>query len=351
MDENELLYNIIKEAAKIQIPVEKLKARLTGNPQQDRRIVFSAVKEMNNYENGELIIKKVRDDVYEKCFTSEELQQYAFLSGKTDFVNNLFFETQKLIQSGNLTPAIQRLDEFFYSTPYLFKETDLVEYHNFTNNLEETLFSNDFNPEKQVMPLPNNQQYVALSYLYGALLFQFQRYGEAAYFLDLSISLNPVLPSAYFERSEIFKLQKNIEAFYEYSNKALRYAYSSNLLARGFRNLGFYYIEKEELDLATALFKFSLIYEMNDMAYSELNYIESLGYDTSQIDNNFMDIINKNDIQIGPSDLVFNTIIELIKDAQEKNNTGDVLSLYKILYDITKDNKILETINEIENNI
>ena len=27
MDENEILYNVIKEAAKIQLPIEKLKAR------------------------------------------------------------------------------------------------------------------------------------------------------------------------------------------------------------------------------------------------------------------------------------------------------------------------------------
>lgn len=45
MDENELLYNVIIEATKIQLPIEKLKARLTGNSQQDRRIVFSAVRE------------------------------------------------------------------------------------------------------------------------------------------------------------------------------------------------------------------------------------------------------------------------------------------------------------------
>lgn len=348
MDENELLYNIIKEAAKIQLPIEKLKARLTGNPQQDRQMVFSAVREMNNYGPGELIIKKIRDEVYEECFTYEEVQQFSFLSRTTDFINNLFIETQQLVQSGKLNQAIQMLDEFFYSTPYLFKETDLVEYHDFTNNLEKRLFYKDFNPQKEIMPIPNNQHYIALCYLYGALLFQFQRYEEATYFLDLATSLNPVLSTPYFERSEIFKLKKNFEAFYEYTNKALRYCYSPNLLARGFRNLGFYYIEKDELELATALFKFSLIYERNDMAYSELSYIESLGYDTSQVSNDFVDIIAKHGIQIGPSDLVFNTIIELINEAQEKNNIQETVSLYKILYDLTKDNEILEMINKIE---
>ena len=103
----------------------------------------------------------------------------------------------------------------------------------------------------------------------------------------MASSLNPVLSTIYFERAEIFKLKKNFKPFFKYTNDALKYATSSQLLARGYRNLGFYYIEKDNLELATALFKFSLIFENNDMAYSELNYIESLGYNTSQVDNDF----------------------------------------------------------------
>ena len=157
------------------------------------------------------------------------------------------------------------------------------------------------------------------------------------------------MSTIYFERAEIFKLKKNFKPFFKYTNDALKYATSSQLLARGYRNLGFYYIEKDNLELATALFKFSLIFENNDMAYSELNYIESLGYNTSQVDNDFIRILNKYDIQMGPSELVFDTLIELIRKAQEENNISEVLSLYSILYDLTKDEDIKKTINQIRN--
>ena len=84
------------------------------------------------------------------------------------------------------------------------------------------------------------------------------------------------------------------------------------------------------------------------MAYSELNYIESLGYNTSQVDNDFIRILNKYDIQMGSSELVFDTLIELIRKAQEENNISEVLSLYSILYDLTKDEDI-KKINQIRN--
>ncbi len=347
MDENEI-YNVIKDFTKIQLPIEKLKSRLTGNPQQDRQIVFSAVKEMNNHEYSELVIKKIREEIYVECFTYKELQQFSFVSRTTNFINNLLGETHKLIQIGKLTEAIQKLDEFIYSTPFLFQETDLVEYYNFSNTLEETLFFKDFNPKKEVMPIPNNQQYFVIYYIYGTLLLQFERYGEAAYFLDLASSLNPVLSIIYFERAEIFKLKKNFNLFFKYTNVALKYALSAQFLARGYRNLGFYYIEKDNLELATALFKFSLIFENNDMAYSELNYIESLGYKTSQVVNDFIRILNKYDIQMGPSELVFDTLMELITKAKEENNMCEVLDLYSILYDLTKDEDIKKTINQIK---
>ena len=75
MDENEI-YNVIKDFTKIQLPIEKLKSRLTGNPQQDRQIVFFAVKEMNNHEYSELVIKKIREEVYGECFTYKELEKF-----------------------------------------------------------------------------------------------------------------------------------------------------------------------------------------------------------------------------------------------------------------------------------
>ena len=40
---------------------------------------------------------------------------------------------------------------------------------------------------------------------------------------------------------------------------------------------------------------------------------------------------------------------KLIRKAQEENNIGEVLSLYSILYDLTKDEDIKKTINQIRN--
>ena len=81
--------------------------------------------------------------------------------------------------------------------------------------------------------------------------------------------------------------------------------------------------------------------------------MESLGYDTSQIDDdNLMEILTKNNfIQTGPSELVYNTIKELISEAHAVNDKEYLLTLFKLIYDLTGDNQILGIINTLEDSI
>ena len=50
-----------------------------------------------------------------------------------------------------------------------------------------------------------------------------------------------------FELGEIYKKNQQYKRYLEINMKALQHAYTARNLARCYRNLGFYYVEKAEL--------------------------------------------------------------------------------------------------------
>lgn len=63
-----------------------------------------------------------------------------------------------------------------------------------------------------------------------------------------------------------FKIEGNIETFYTITKNIYDKIFLPGDLARYYRNLGFYFIEKENYNLAVCLFLHSLSFEDTDMA-------------------------------------------------------------------------------------
>lgn len=93
-------------------------------------------------------------------------------------------------------------------------------------------------------------------------------------YLRKAIEWNPVYVAALFEYAETFKIEGNIEAFYTITKNTYDKIFLPADLARYYRNLGFYFIEKENYNLAVCLLLHSLSFEDTSMAKSEIVYIK-----------------------------------------------------------------------------
>ena len=118
---------------------------------------------------------------------------------------------------------------------------------------------------------------VDIDYVYyalGTIEVEKKNLLKARDYLRKAIEWNPVYVSAFFEYAETFKMEGNLETFYTITKNTYDKIFLPNDLARYYRNLGFYFIEKENYNLATCLFLHSLSFEDTDMAKSEIMYIK-----------------------------------------------------------------------------
>ena len=90
---------------------------------------------------------------------------------------------------------------------------------------------------------------------------------------EIALRRNPLNTSVLFEAAEIRKMRKELDAFLAETVKCHSFLYQRRDLARYFRNLGYYFIEKEEWDEAVVAYCLSNHWQQSEMAQSQLYYI------------------------------------------------------------------------------
>ena len=155
----------------------------------------------------------------------------------------------------------------------MFENDKVSEYFVFDNVFEEILYVYHNQPKKDVRQA--TIPYGEIFYMHGNLLFELKRISEAREYLKKALRWNPISCTIAFEYIETFKAENQLEKFYELTRKQFKYAYKSEDVARCYRNLGYYYIEKCEYSVAATCYVISMLYdEENQFAQSELYYIE-----------------------------------------------------------------------------
>ena len=187
-----------------------------------------------------------------------------------------------------------------------------------------------------------------LYYVYGFLLLETQQYDKAEKYLKKALKINPVSARIILELSEIYKMHTpDFNKFYMYTMEALTYSYYPQDIARCYRNLAHYYVEEDQLDVAVALLKYSMNFEMSITAYNELQYIESKGHDTSLSFDEIIPILESKNIQVGANPFILETVEELAKEYENNNLYNQSAYFYEILYNITSDEDIGKKLENI----
>lgn len=152
------------------------------------------------------------------------------------------------------------------------------------------------------------------------ILFDEKKYEEAIKLIKKSIEYNPVNLSSIFELAENYKELKKLDKFYECTTKSYEFIYDISQLARYYRNLGYYYIEKENWELSKALYLYSLKYENSEKVTNEIGYIISKTNDKNlPKKDELTSILRENDIPTFISKNNLNIIKKLYSELEEKN--------------------------------
>ncbi len=256
-------------------------------------------------------------------------------------LDNVLEEAEFQIHKKNFDRALELLEGMVKRTEGMFESDSQSVYFRFDNYLEDVLCRNLFDTKKNIHRLP--RKLPKLYAVYGSLLFELKRYDEAKDALIQGLIFNPVSVWPMFELGEIFKLEKNFDQYLRTTARALSCAYESGAIARAYRNYAYYYGEQEKYDIAVALLITSNHYDNSTAAQSELFYIMQKSDGKLQLPDSdeINRILKQEDIQIGPSKMVMDILVRIVRDALQDKDRDNARYYLAIAYDLTGDEKLL----------
>lgn len=328
--------------------INEIKANLGENKELNKRYLSSQMEKYVDHPYNKEIIREISRMMWD-CLTEEEQMEFAEISEKENPIMDILNDVSQDIEMGEFEIALEKLDKFIENYPAMFEDDKVSEYHFFTNPLEELLFYKYVGAEKIVRHIPDNKPVLDLYYIYGFLLLETNKYDKAEEYLKKAIKINPVSSRIILELCEIYKLHTyNYNKYFMYATDALKYAYMPQDIARSYRSLGYYYIEENQFETAFALFRYSMEYELNPMAYSEINYIQNKDKSIDLSLDESMKIIKNKNIQLGVNPFILETLDEFIREYEENKLYSQTLYFLELKYNLTNDEKLIEKIENLQ---
>ena len=229
-----------------------------------------------------------------------------------------------------------------------FQDDEVSEYHVFYEYFEEFLYLFLKKPKKDLRQVPTD--FPKIYMIYGSLLVEQKEYELAKIALRKGLKWDPVNFNLFGEYTEIFKITGDLKKFFELTLHAFKIAFKPKDLARCYRNLGYYFVEKELYREAIGCYLISMQYDNNSKnAQSELYYISSLSDVNKPTIEELEEIASAYGFPIGPDDkdilgLSYTYGIHFM----EQNAKEGAKYCLSIFHDLTGDPKIKELIESLD---
>lgn len=167
-----------------------------------------------------------------------------------------------------------------------------------------------------------------------------------------ALAWNPVDLDSLLQLGELYKTSQMPDECLEITNQAYHFCCTRATLARFYRNLGFYYLEKYKPEVATALYLYSNYFNSSKQAQSELDFLEkALKRETPKLSlKEIQSILKSHSIPLGPDPDALGITYRVGQLEEAKGNFQNAFDCYSMVYDVTMDKEVMEDIKRIQNN-
>lgn len=215
-------------------------------------------------------------------------------------------------------------------------------YYSFSNYIEILIFWYMYKPEKRnICPDIN---YSEIYYYLGFINIETKNYGKAQEYFKKGLEWNPMDVSIMFENAYLYRMLGDIERYKAEIEKTNPFIYEIGYMAKYYRELGWYYVEKKSFDLANALYTQSLAFYETDMAKKELEFIAKSENRQARLSTTeeMQKLFRDYNITFGFNRNTVDIIIDEYNRLYTENPQPDVINfISKKLYDITLDDKYM----------
>ena len=291
MAENSIFEDIMKEITR----------GLTGDSKKDIDYLQEQMEKYKDHEYGKEIVRACGRLVYASIPDEKKEELERVLKNDAAGFDAALEEVRFNHYKKDYDKALKLIEDMVkkYEELDMFADDEVSEYHTFREPMEEIVYRRIAEPQKDLRHATID--YAALYLQYGSILFEFQRWDDAEKALAKAMHWNPTYANLAFEHAETYKARGLLEEFKTLTMDIFKIAFRPAALARCYRNLSYYFIEKKEYETAACCLIYSTQYENTEMVSSELYYISQMTGKVLQPSGEELEkCFEKNEIPFGP---------------------------------------------------
>lgn len=250
--------------------------------------------------------------------------------------NEKIMDVRNDINNRNYEIAISKLENMLKESNVKEVEDEKNTYYTFGNYAEEAIFNYIYKLKKQnIYPEQNISE---IYYYLGFINIDLKNYDLAVEYLDKALKWNPINISAMFEKATVFRMKGNLDRNRAEIEKTFIFIYNSSYLAKFYRELGWYYVERKIYDLGNALYTYSNYFYKTNNAENELKYIaqqenREIRYTPIAEINQYLKDYN---IPINFNRSIVNCIFDELQKVKNNNEKRSSARYYSnLMYDMT----------------
>lgn len=182
----------------------------------------------------------------------------------------------------------------------------------------------------------------------GFAQMHLDRHIDAIKSYDMAIKWNPVDLDTYLQLGELYKKGKNLEALKKVTSELYNYCCTRATMARFYRNMGFYYLEKSDPETAGVLYTYSNIYYHTEHADRELEFVaRALQRDAFSYPLSYMQqVLDGKQIPKGPNSDTIGITYRVGQLELEAGNLDNARECFMMVYDLTQDEEVEKILKE-----
>jgi len=323
-----------------QLILDSIKNGLTGSYDEDIMILHNASEKYKNDEESTDILRGIATMMFEILPDSEKSQLASRFDEMKNGVTTDFAAVKDMIQVGDFLKAKVTMEAILTAVDGSFEEDEDNIYMSFNHIMEMYIYHFYYKPVKEVKSA--DIEYNVFYRTYGFILAHLEEYEASIEAHEKAMKWNPVDLDSILSLCEVYKHNNDLDNFLKTTKQAYRYCCTRATMARFYRNMAFYYVEKYKPEVARALYAYSNIYYQTENADKELEYIaNSTDCKTPEYDlATLQQILNENNIELGPDSTTIGIIYRVGQLMMEEGDNVKAKDCFSVVYDITQDAEV-----------
>lgn len=278
----------------------------------------------------------------------DEIQRLTHIDGVR--LDDFYGRIVQLVQEKNFVDAKPLAEQLYNKIIDGFSEGENALFLSLRNPFEDNLCQHLFPTRKTI----NRAPFDFGTYLttYAFIMIECGSTLGAIPILEKAIEFNPVDVGPKFELAEVYKLIKNKKKLIEITQQTLKVASSPDALARCYANMGYMCTDFGEIDDAVCFYSASVMlaphpaipYELKGLAQMKGAPLEQPTFEKVK------ETLDRYDIEFGPDKQVIDVAAALASHYLLEHDVPNALKALKLLYNLTRDEKIKGIILRYEPN-